>query len=427
MTSSLRRLKTTSASDAQEGRVLRPQKVGEENSRTLLRLVRQHAPCSRADLVRLSGLTAPAVSAAVEKMRGKGLIRFTKNGASTGGRPPYQLEFNAACGYVAGVDIGGSTLRTALADLSGRILAARTAPLQRKKTPQDLVNLIKAELEHLCEAQNIPARKVLHLGVGAPGITNVREGIVVSAPNLSGWHEVPLRDLLENAVGISCSIENDVNLAAWGERSAGAALGTDDFVFLALGTGLGAGIVLNGQLHHGAHWAAGELGYMLGPDLSPEPLALDRPGVLESAVGGKAIEQVWKQSTSGKTSLRATEIFDRARAGDPVAGQVLTQTAEHLATAITNLSLVLDTTLVILGGGVGHHPALRDAVEQAVAQNQFASPEVVLSSLGDQAQIHGAIWVALQAAEARDFRQAKRLRRKAPAPKSLRTVELPEE
>jgi glucokinase len=147
---------------------------------------------------------------------------------------------------------------------------------------------------------------------------------------------------------------------------------------------------------------------MLIPGLPDDPPATDRPGALESAIGGHGIEQAWIDEPGGTDStrtLRATDIFDLAVAGDSMGREFLYRAAGHLATAITNLSLVLDLSLVVLSGGTGGHPGLLQAVQRRLERNQFARPQLVLSSLGGEGPLYGAIWLALQTVEAHGFRR----------------------
>lgn len=374
----------------------------------LLRLLRRHSPVSRADLARSSGLTAPTVSAGVAKLMRRDLVIELGRGNSSGGRPPGLLEFNARHGYVIGIDIGGSSVRLALADLNGTIVGRWKAVLKADRSPKAVTEMVGAAVTQLLRQHKIPAKKVLEVVAGAPGITDVTGGRVLSAPNLTDWHNVPFRDLLEREIRIPTRIENDVNLGALGESWQGAARGTANFVFLAVGTGVGAGIVLNNLLHHGTTWSAGEVGYMLLPGLSGDAPAADHLGALESAVGGRSIERAWSEQTGLPDNLKtvkATEIFDRANAGDQRAYTLMARVAEQLAMAITNLSLVLDLSLVVLGGGVGNHPALLEAIRRKLDRNEFARPQLVMSSLGGEAQIYGAVWLALQESEILGFRR----------------------
>jgi glucokinase len=383
-----------------------PKRMHEFNSNEILHLLRTHSPCSRADLVRLSGLTAPTVSSAIATLQRRGLVSLLGEGVSNGGRPPELLEFNAQAGYVIGVDIGGSSVRLALADLSGQIVQRWSAPLGENRTPRRVTEVIAEGVTAVRESQGIAAKKILMIAAGAPGITDVHSGRVLSAPNLTNWRDVPFQELLREKTRIPATIENDVNLAALGESWCGVAADCRNFVFLAIGTGVGAGIVVNGQLHHGANWSAGEVGYLLLPELSADPLALSRPGSLESVIGGLTIENDWLKA-AGKTRAPATcsEIFNKAADGDAVARKLLDRTARHLANAITNLSLILDASVVVLGGGLGTNPVLLDAVRKLVQKNQFANPKVLASSLGVEAQLQGAVHVALQSAEAQGFRR----------------------
>jgi len=385
-----------------------PPRMREANVRHLLRLLHRHAPCSRADLVRLSGLTAPTVSAAIGSLQRRDLVTAIGNGSSSGGRPPGLLEFNARHGYVVGADIGGSNVRLALADLNGAVIGRWNAPLRAERSPKAVIEKVSAGIAHLRQQHKVPLKKILQLVAGAPGITDVAAGRVLSAPNLVGWNDIPLRDLLQDKTHIAATVENDVNLGALGESWCGAARNVANFVFLSIGTGAGAGIVLNGILHHGATWSAGEVGYMMIPGLPDDPPSTDRPGALESAIGGHGIEQAWIDETGASrsaTALRATDIFDLALAGDRKGREFLNRAAGHLAMAVTNLSLVLDLSLVVLSGGTGGHPGLLQAVQRRLERNQFARPTLVLSDLHGEAQLCGAIYLALQAAEAHGFRR----------------------
>jgi len=159
--------------------------------------MRAHRPCSKADLVRLSGLTTPTVSLAIAQIAGLGLVEKLGNGKSSCGRPPALLRFNAAHGYVAAADIGGTRLRMMLADLNGRPVAQwAVAMTDRQKSSRGIVSLVQTGL--CAMVQEAGARdRVLHLTVGAPGITDVSRGVVLARPNLAGWNSVPLRKLLE--------------------------------------------------------------------------------------------------------------------------------------------------------------------------------------------------------------------------------------
>ena len=388
----------------------RPAHLRQANARCLLRLLREHNPCSKADLVRHSGLSAPTVSSAIATLESLGLIENLGEGESKGGRPPEMLRFNADYGYVAGVDIGGTRLRIMLTDLNGKAVSQWAHQFtDEQRTPRAVCCLIHEGLRILCREAGSSRRKVLHVTAGAPGITNIHTGVVLSAPNLASWNNVPLRALLEKELGVAVMVENDTNLAAVGEHWRGSARGVDNFVFIAMGTGVGAGIFLKGHVHHGANWSAGEIGYMGIAGMPSEPLYFRSVGQMEGQIGGHGIEREWlrlleRQGRSGDPALarlRASEICDLAAEGDRLASEVVERTAQILAQCIASLALVLDPEVVILGGGVGSHDELRRVTEKFLDQNEFARPRLRSSSLGTQAQLYGAVSLSLAACESK--------------------------
>ncbi len=310
---------------------------------------------------------------------------------------------------MAAADIGGTRLRMMLADLGGAVVAEWSAVLgEEGKTPAAVGAMIQQGLMVMCEDSGTPANRVLHLTAGAPGITNAMTGVVLSAPNLTAWHEVPLREVLQRVTGLPVAVENDTNLAASGEYARGVARGVEDFVFIAVGTGVGAGIFLRGELHRGAQWCAGEMGYFGVSGRVREPTRMRHTGQLEGLIGGGGIEQEWRKRLdqrpapvrAGLGTLRANQILDLARDGDPLAAEVVTDVAGLLADAVLDVSLLLNPALVVLGGGVGSHAELCRATEALLQRHEFARPALRSSSLGTGAQLFGAISVSIAAAEA---------------------------
>jgi glucokinase len=310
----------------------------------------------------------------------------------------------AASQYVIGADIGGSSLRLALADGSGAILGRWSASTTDTADATTVLRLMREGVDALLREASLPPESLSAIATGAPGVTDADKGVVIATSYLMGWRDVPLRQMIEAEFGVPASVDNDVNLAAIGERSAGLAHGASDFVFLAIGTGIGAGIVLNGEVHRGGMWTAGEIGYMLVPGISAAPVERGRPGALEAIVGGEGIKAQWQSRwSSDVTSLpkdaTATEIFDQALKSNPLALEVLELAARTLAYAIYNTSLILNSPLFVLGGSVGIHPALRDATRKVLEERRArVQPRLMCSALGADAQLIGAIVMALQAA-----------------------------
>jgi glucokinase len=312
-----------------------------------------------------------------------------------------------ATGYVVAVDIGGTNLRIALANNTGKILAKWSGSTKSNSSPKAVVRLICDGAGELLKEVGAPPRSLLAVAAGAPGVTDRDAGIVFATSYLKGWKDVPLADLLQSALHVPAVVENDVKLAAVGENWIGAARGVENFVFLAIGTGIAAGIFVNGQLLHGPERIAGEVGYLIVPGTPESPAGPGEPGSLEGVIGGEGIRQRWHVSRgNGDRDLAATQIFDFAVSGDRLAKDVLEQTAQILAHAIYNISTILNPSLFVLGGGVGISKPLLVAT-QCILQpyTQPSRPRLVSSALGADAQLIGAVRLALNKAESRANRK----------------------
>lgn len=310
----------------------------------------------------------------------------------------------ADSGYVVGIDIGGTNLRLALADMTGTIVAKWSSSTMGVQGAAGVIELIRGGVERLLQQVSAPHHALHAVAAGAPGITDVEAGIVIATSYLMGWRNVPLQTLLEDALHAPVIVDNDVNLAAIGENWTGSAKGAHDFVFLAIGTGVGASIVLSGRPYRGVGWAAGEIGYMLVPGAPVAPANRGEPGPLEGMIGGEGIKTQWQSlwgpdKTTLPKDLTATQIFDHALTGDLLAQTILQQAARMLSYAIYNMNLVLNCPLFVLGGGVGMHPALCEATQLILQQlNMRGQPKLMLSALDADAQLMGALRMALDLA-----------------------------
>jgi len=313
-------------------------------------------------------------------------------------------EQKPASSYVIGADIGGTSLRLALANNSGEILVRWSTSTRDTADAGTVLQLVRAGVNALLREASLPPESLSAIAAGAPGVTDVDEGVVIATSYLMGWCNVPLRQMLEAEFGVPAFVDNDVNLAAIGEQRAGLAQGATDFVFLAIGTGMGAGVVINKQVHRGNLWTAGEIGYMLVPGASDAPVERGEPGPLEAIVGGEGIQAHWQSlwnpgSAALPINATAIAILDHASEYDSPAREVLRLAARTLAYAIYNTSLILNSPLFVLGGSVGIHPALADATRQALESlGARVRPKVICSALGTDAQLIGAIFMAMQMA-----------------------------
>ncbi len=374
------------------------------NARTILRSLKKLGSCSRADLVRETGMSAPTVANVVSDLDDLGLIQWIGEGVSGGGRPPENLRFNANYGFLAGVDITADALRILLTDLNGTLLEEQNETLPKGvRSPEAVIEALRNSLKAMMQRRNLPAKKLVAMTVGVAGITNVRDGIVVSVSHSNTWRDVSLRDLLKQHFACELFVENDTNLAAIGEHFRGVAQAEDSFVFIGIGSGVGAGIFLNGQIVHGASWSAGEIGYLRIPNISSMQPSIYEFGALEQVLGGPGILRSWNavSNKSGQTiKLRkATKVLDLALEGNAAAQKIVLQRARLLKDVVLNLSLILNPNLFVLGGDLGAHAALLQPTVELLQESEVAVTSVLPSSLGDSAVVWGGIAVSMKNSE----------------------------
>lgn len=365
----------------------------------ILNAVRRHGPISRANLAKRSHLSPPAVSALVDDLIARrGLLREVGQDVSTGGRRATLIDFVADRGCVVGVDLGSTTVRYAVADLSGRVLARRTEPTGAP-APSRLVSQVCAGIRTLLGTEGTHP-PLCAIGVGAPGMTDVRRGIVIEAANLRGWKNVALKDLVAREFDVPVVVDNDVNMAALGEYWVGCARGEPDFVFVALGRGVGAGIMIQGRVHRGSQWYAGEISHLL-LDYRQWQRNFGSQGYLERRVGAAAISRQWRRRLDGGRGAGAdiARLFAAASQGDAAATQVVTRVATMLGVAVANIVTTLDPALVVFGGGVGQvGEVLLEPVRQVVARIVPNVPAIRMTALGGDAQLFGSLLSALRLA-----------------------------
>jgi glucokinase len=378
----------------------RPSFLRRTNALRVLKLLRERGSCSKADLVRASGLSAPTITNVVGDLLSAGLAKPLGEGESNGGRPPDIIAFKAERGYVLAVKITAESVSFLLADLNGGQLDTHEVPLaQRKTTPDAICTLIGDEARRLLRKHKKRREQLLALVVGVPAITNVDEGIVLAISTLDGWRSVPLRAKLNKIVDCLVIVENNINLAAQGERYRGAAQQEDTFILIHIGSNVGAGIVLGGQTHHGAQWSAGEIDFLRLPSTSRKRPAVHEFGELETLLGSAGILESWheaRKAAGGQETMDASGVLDLAQAGDGRAEKILQHRTAIVADIVVNLSLILNPGLILLEGKVGSHPALIAGVERQLLDSEFAAPKIGAGKLGDTSVLWGGVAIALE-------------------------------
>ena len=357
-----------------------------------LRLVKTASRTEIADRLKIS---LPSIARIIEQLIKSGLVRSTGQKERSRGRGRDMLELNVAENLVIGIDLGGSHISGALVNLGGGILHGFRDSFDwgsGEENYQELAGFLQTILAQTKEQHS----RLLGIAIGVPGIMDSRTGIVRLAPALA-WNDFPLLQRLEQITDVPIYLENDVNLATLGEHWFGAGQGVRDLVMIAIGTGIGAGIILDGKLHRGHAEASGEIGYIL-----PGVQFLDNQypgfGALESVASGKGIAEQAAKKWSGlygaqkMPEMEAANVFQAALEGQGWAVQIVAETVDYLSLALANVIVCLDPELVILGGGIsGSAGMLIEPIRKRLTGVIPRLPRIEESSLNDQAAILGAV------------------------------------
>jgi predicted NBD/HSP70 family sugar kinase len=364
------------------------------NERTVLEAIRAGAPISRAEISRRAGISKPTVSLALQSLLDAGLVREAPRGPSGPSYGAVFFEPVAEAAFVLGLDLGARFLRGAVCDLAGEVRARQDVEL-RGADAEAALQAIDSLHRSLVSSADLPVDRIDGVVLGVPGVVEAAtKTLRLTQPNIPGLEGRPFGAELRERLGTAVTLENDVNLAAVGERWAGVARGVDDFAFLSVGTGMGMGLVLGGELHRGNHGAAGEVDWALaglGEEVDPSADGVAALAARIASTGAVA--------TSLTAPYDAREIFTAARSGDALAQTIVDEVARRIAAHIAPIAAVADPALVVLGGGLGTNgDLLLTPVRQLLAGWMPYPPRVEISSLGEAAVLMGALAVGLRSA-----------------------------
>jgi len=312
-----------------------------------------------------------------------------------------------------GVDLGGSKILTAVVGTRGQMLSS-----DRSKTPaaeghEAVTRSILESAHRALEQAGVSVSELLAVGVGAPGLVNLCTGTVATSPHLPGWRDVPLRDMIQDGLGKATFLINDANAAALGELRFGAARGVHDFIYITVSTGIGGGIVIDGEIYSGVTGIAGEVGHMTIDDDGPACNCGNR-GCWETLASGTALAREAKRriEEGDSTSMlgyvdgdvdrvTAKTVQSAAEQGDALAGELITRTGYYLGVGLANLVNIFNPELIVIGGGLSNigdmllEPAFRIARERAYRE-AFEAVRLVRAELGRNSGVLGAAAFALQ-------------------------------
>lgn len=329
-----------------------------QNERLLLNLIWSERSISRAELARVTGLSRSTVSAIVEDLRDTGLVSFRGAGESQGGRRPILLGFEDDALVLVGVDLGASHVSVIVTNLRGEARAWRTRPFSVRLDPEGALALTVELVSACLDEAGVERARVVGVGVGVPSPVNPRRPGRLSHLVLPRWKDVDVPERLGDVFGCPVLVDNDANLGALAELWWGAGLGGGDLVFIKVGTGIGCGHIIGGDIYRGATGVAGEIGH-LTIDPNGPPCVCGLNGCLATYVGTDALlartREVLGHATGSALTperLTVTALVDAALAGDPVAVRMIADAGQRLGVAIASLVNLNNPAQVILGGGL---------------------------------------------------------------------------
>lgn len=350
------------------------------------------APISRASIAKQTGLSKQTVSEIMTQLEDDGWVRATGRTKGAVGRTAITYELAPEAAHVFGIDLGGTKVRAALIDLGGRVVAEDQEPTD-PEGGLAVVRQIAALCRRLIEERGLPFESIVFAVVGVPGVPQDGTGHILHASNIKHLDTLDLAAELTKALGIETKVLNDVNLAAVGENWAGRGTEVEDLVFVSIGTGIGGGVIIGGNLVRGSAGAAGELAFLpFGADpFEPESLKI---GAFERRAGSFGMIARYKELTN--TTISVPALFDAFNEGDQSAVQVVEETARHIARMIAALGSVVNPALVVLGGSIGLRTELMPPIRSALASCFPFPVELAHSQLGNNAALVGAASVGLE-------------------------------
>ena len=307
-----------------------------------------------------------------------------------------------------GIDVGGTKIAAGVVDDAGKVIARRQIPTAAKHPTAIVAGIVKVAQELLAAASGVTA-----IGIGAAGLIDSDNGIVLSAPNIA-WENVPLRSMVADRINLPVVIENDANVAAWGEALYGAGAGYGDQIMITVGTGVGGGIIIGGKIYRGTHGIGAELGHMVIDASNPAVCACGNHGDLEALASGNSIGRRARERADepgagavlelagGKGAEITGELVgDAAKSGDVWAREIVEETGRWLGVGIANFVTIFDPDVVVVAGGAAAgtgelllEPARQAAAGLIIGHMWRKLPPILPAALGYDAGLVGAAALA---------------------------------
>jgi len=360
------------------------------NQVKLLSLIQEQGPISRASLAKLSRLSKPTVSNQVDNLIQQGWVAEHGPGESTtqGGKKPRLVQFNADAGRLVAVEIHPQQVNLRLADLNGTVLKQLSAPTPADRSAARVLPVVNSCIKRVLAGENCRRTNGCVVAVAASGRVDISQGVVLQADQF-GWKHVPIRQELEKAFGLPVFVDNNVNMAALGEKHYGAAVQEKNFVVVRLDNGVGSGIFIDGRLYHGSQFGAGEIAHMILDQVHADDDFGPR-GFLESMVGSDMFEMQVRALT-GRDS-NALESLEIGKQDHGALRRLCDQFARCMGAAVANLACAYDPSMIVLQGPL-FEPIL-DEVNRVVTRVLPWHPQVCLSKIHEDAVVMGTLVAA---------------------------------
>lgn len=314
---------------------------------------------------------------------------------------------------VLAIDIGGTKIIAAIISDEGQVIAKEYCPTLADEGPRAVLDRIFSTVDHLLGSRNMAPSQLHGISIAAAGAIDFGKGIVTLSPNLPGWRDIPLRDIIKERYGINTFLLNDASAAVLGEHRFGAGRGLNNIIYITVSTGIGSGILINGELYLGASGGAGEVGHTT-IDVNGPKCSCGNTGCLETLASGTAVarEAIRRIKAGEKSSLTeiaggkveditAEEVSIAAQGGDSLASEIISQAATYLGIGLLNLVNIFNPEMIIVGGGMSNmgdlllNPA-RQVVKERAFQLLAKAVRIVVAELGNNAEILGAAVFAYQ-------------------------------
>jgi predicted NBD/HSP70 family sugar kinase len=365
------------------------------NLERVVRAVRIAGSLTQAEIARTTGLSAATVSNIVRELKDNGTVEVTPT--SAGGRRARSVSLSGDAGIVVGVDFGHSHLRVAVGNLAHQVLAEESEPIDVDASASQGFDRAERLVERLISVTGFRREKVIGMGLGVPGPIDVETGVLGSSTILPGWAGTNPREELASRLGVEVHVDNDANLGALGELVWGSGRGARDLAYIKVASGVGAGLVIDGQIYRGPGGTAGEIGHITLDESGPVCRCGNR-GCLETFTAARYVLPLLHSSHG--PDLTMPEMVRLARSGDLGCRRVVADVGRHVGSGVANLCNLLNPSRIVLGGDLAEAGELvlgpiRDSVSRYAIPSAARRLTVVPGALGGRAEVLGALALVL--------------------------------